>query len=49
VLPRLDDWRFGVARVLGETPNGTWTLRARDLAEPDAGTITRVRFQFHGR
>lgn len=28
-------WRFGSARHLGETANGTWTLRVRDGYAPD--------------
>lgn len=49
VLPRMNDWRFGVTRCLGEPVNGTWTLSVRDLVSGLTGTVESVRFEFYGR
>jgi subtilisin-like proprotein convertase family protein len=49
LTPALSNWRFGSARHLGESANGTWTVRVRDLATGDTGTLASVRLQFYGR
>jgi kexin len=49
LTPALSNWRFGSARHLGESANGTWTVRVRDLLPGDSGTLASVRLQFYGR
>jgi proprotein convertase subtilisin/kexin type 2 len=49
ITPALSNWRFGSARHLGEPANGTWTLRVRDMAAGDTGTLVSARLQFFGR
>jgi kexin len=49
ITPALSNWRFGSARHLGEPADGTWTLRVRDLATGDTGTLVSARLQFFGR
>lgn len=49
VLPRMENWRFGVARCLGEGVNGTWTITVRDLFSGQTGTVDSVRLEFFGR
>ena len=49
ILPRMDNWRFGVARCLGEGVNGTWTITVRDLVQDLTGTVDSVRLDFYGR
>lgn len=40
--------RFGVARLLGETPNGTWTLRVIDQGAGNTGTIQSWTLTLYG-
>ncbi|MCW7460863.1 S8 family serine peptidase [Leptospira limi] len=42
-------YRFGLTRLLGENPNGSWTIRAYDGAAGDTGTIQSVRLKIYGR
>ena len=43
-----DDWRFGVARCLGEDSQGTWTLTVRDLQAGDTGTFDAWSVKAYG-
>ncbi|TGL51666.1 serine protease [Leptospira kemamanensis] len=42
-------YRFGIARSLGENPNGVWTIRVYDDGVGDTGTIQSVRMKIYGR
>ncbi|TGL65649.1 S8 family serine peptidase [Leptospira jelokensis] len=42
-------YRFGIARLLGENPNGMWTIRVYDDGVGDTGTIQTVRMKIYGR
>ncbi|MCR9144313.1 MAG: S8 family serine peptidase [bacterium] len=41
--------RFGVARTLGESADGNWTLRLADGAASDTGTFTSWSMKLYGR
>jgi len=43
-----DDWRFGSARHLGETADGTWTLTVRDREAVDTGTFENWSIRIYG-
>lgn len=43
-----DNWRFGTVRHLGEGAGGTWTLRVRDLASGDSGTLQSWTLTLYG-
>jgi len=43
-----NDWRFGVARCLGEDSQGTWTLTVRDLQAGDTGTFDAWSVKAYG-
>nr|WP_232374019.1 S8 family serine peptidase [Leptospira chreensis] len=42
-------YRFGLARTLGENPNGTWIIRVYDASASDTGSINSVRLRIYGR
>ncbi|PJZ47067.1 S8 family serine peptidase [Leptospira brenneri] len=42
-------YRFGLARNLGENPNGNWTIQVYDASATDTGSINSVRLQIYGR
>ncbi|MCW7491360.1 S8 family serine peptidase [Leptospira sp. 2 VSF19] len=42
-------YRFGVARHLGESPNGTWVLKVFDASATDTGQINAVQLRIYGR
>lgn len=42
-------YRFGLARNLGENPNGNWTIRVYDASATDTGSINSVRLRIYGR
>ncbi|TGM46332.1 S8 family serine peptidase [Leptospira vanthielii] len=42
-------YRFGLARHLGENPNGTWVLRVFDSSATDTGQINSVQLRIYGR
>ncbi|TGL86780.1 serine protease [Leptospira congkakensis] len=42
-------YRFGMARNLGENPNGTWIIRVYDASATDTGSINSVQLRFYGR
>ncbi len=41
-------WRFGVARLLGESSQGTWTLRVRDKGLEDTGHLVKWSVKAYG-
>lgn len=46
---RLEDWRFGSARHLGQPADGVWRLFVADHAAGDQGRIEAVQLIFRGR
>ncbi|MGV3664901.1 MAG: S8 family serine peptidase [Leptospira bouyouniensis] len=42
-------YRFGLTRLLGENPNGSWTIRVFDGGAGDTGSIQTVRLRIYGR
>ncbi|XDD46302.1 S8 family serine peptidase [Leptospira sp. WS39.C2] len=42
-------YRFGLSRLLGESPNGSWTIRVYDGGGGDTGSIQSVRLKLYGR
>ena len=42
-------WRFGAARFLDETADGTWTLKVTDGATTDTGTLNSWSVTVYGR
>ncbi|EHQ07890.1 S8 family serine peptidase [Leptonema illini] len=42
-------WRFGAARFLDETADGTWTLKVTDGAADDTGTLNSWSVTVYGR
>lgn len=42
-------YRFGLARHLGENPNGTWVIRVFDASVTDTGQINSVQLRIYGR
>ncbi|MEW6776315.1 MAG: S8 family serine peptidase [Bdellovibrionota bacterium] len=44
-----DGWVFGVARHLGESADGTWTLKVVDGAAGDTGTFQSWQLKIYGR
>ncbi|TGL15338.1 S8 family serine peptidase [Leptospira meyeri] len=42
-------YRFGLARTLGENPNGTWIIRVFDASATDTGSINSVQLRIYGR
>jgi proprotein convertase subtilisin/kexin type 2 len=57
--PTTVTWRFGSARLLGESPDGTWTLSLQDMQNTASlggaytingnGTFTSWQLKFYGR
>jgi len=41
-------WRFGVARLLGESSKGTWTLKVKDKAQVDIGNLEKWSVKVYG-
>jgi kexin len=41
-------FRFGIVRLLGESPDGTWTLAVRDTKAGDTGRLTAWHLVIHG-
>ncbi len=46
--PLMGSVRFGSAKHLGENPAGTWTLRLRDAAHNDTGTLNSWSLTVYG-
>ncbi|EOQ96526.1 convertase P-domain protein [Leptospira wolbachii serovar Codice str. CDC] len=42
-------YRFGLARHLGENPNGIWVLKVFDSSATDTGQINSVQLRIYGR
>ncbi|MCW7479935.1 S8 family serine peptidase [Leptospira kanakyensis] len=42
-------YRFGMARNLGENPNGTWIIQVYDASATDTGSINSVQLRIYGR
>ena len=45
---KYDSWVFGVARHLGETAKGIWTLQVADELKDDVGTFQSWSVKFYG-
>jgi len=43
-----DNWRFGSARHLGESSQGTWTLSVKDIWSGDTGTFQSWTLKIYG-
>lgn len=43
-----DNWRFGSVRHFGESSQGNWTLRVKDLLEQDTGTFQSWTLKIYG-
>ncbi|TGM46855.1 serine protease [Leptospira biflexa] len=42
-------YRFGLTRLLGENPNGSWNIRVFDGGAGDTGSIQSIRLRIYGR